>query len=100
MDQRAERLGWYTAYFDLGFLHSNLNSLGEYLMAKFKVGDKVEITQINKPFGYPYVGKRGLIRKVNNSEDEELINYHIELQENNKIIATIIVFEMYLKIAA
>lgn len=62
-------------------------------MAKFKVGDKVRITQIDKNYGNPYVGKSGFIQKVSDSERPELVNYQVEVQHNNEALATLTLFD-------
>lgn len=63
-------------------------------MTEFGEGDKVKITQIDKNYGNPYVGKEGLIQKVSDSGNESLINYQVDvLDDNDMPIATLTLFE-------
>lgn len=69
-------------------------------MAKFKEGDKVRITQIDKNYGNPYVGKVGFIQKVSDSERPELCNYQVEVQKDDQPIATLTLFDNELQIVS
>ena len=63
-------------------------------MTEFGEGDKVKITQIGQTYGDPYVGKEGLIQKVSYSGNESLINYQVDvLDDNDMPIATLTLFE-------
>jgi hypothetical protein len=63
-------------------------------MAKFEVGDKVKVTQIDKNYGNPYVGKEGHIIKVSDSKRPDLCNYQvIVLDDNDNPVATLTLFD-------